>query len=214
MPGFPNVPFAPGVPPLARNPLAVATTVGLLVADAISFFAGFLGPQWGIFQDGLPVVLADNVVSLDYKKDWEIANYPMEQGAFQSYDKVENPFEARVRFSTGGTRIDRQVLLSSITAIAGNTELYDVYTPEAIYPSVNIAHYDYRRTAVSGVGLLTIDVWVHQVRVDVETSFTNTQTAGGANPIAGGQVQGGAGPAIGIRSRTTGQQLSGPSFVQ
>jgi hypothetical protein len=181
-----NVPQVPGVPPLSSF---AASAITLLVADAITLLGGLLVPTWGIFLNGVPVIEADSVVSLDYKQEWSISNYPVEQGAFESYDKVQTPFEARVRFSAGGSQANRQALLDSIAAIAGDLNLYDVVTPEAIYQSVNVQHYDYSRQAQRGLGLMVVDVMVVQVRVSQPTAFSNTQQPNGANPQSAGQVQ-------------------------
>jgi hypothetical protein len=183
----PNVPQVPGVPTLSSYSTGAAVTV--LVADAVSILSSFFGPQWGIFQNGVAVVEADNVVSMEYKQDWSISDYPVEQGAFESYDRVLLPFEARVRFSSGGDFVNRELLLSSIQAITQGTQVFDVVTPEQVYPSVSISHYDYRRTAQSGVGLMQVDVWCTQIRVTTSPQFTNTQSPSGASPVGGGSVQ-------------------------
>src|SRR5258708_5580656 len=145
---MPFIPFAPGVPPLTSY--APLTSVTLLVADALSFLASLFGPPWGIFLNGFPIISADSVVTLDYKQEWTVSDYPVEQGAFETYDKVEMPFETRIRFSAGGSEFNRFNLLQSIAAIADSVTLLDVVTPEQVYNSVTISHYDYRRTAQNG----------------------------------------------------------------
>jgi hypothetical protein len=65
-------------------------------------------------------------------------------------------------------------------------------TPEQVYSSVNITHYDYRRTSTNGVGLLTVDVWGTQVRVTGDAAFSQTQAPSGADPVNGGVVSPGA----------------------
>ncbi len=109
--------------------------------------------------------------------------------AFQSYDKVVTPFETRVRMTSGTSKAERTDLLSSVAAIAGNLQLYDVATPEFVHQSVNIHHWDYQRTATNGAGLIIIDLWLTQISVSATTSFSNTQQPSGANPQSGGQVQ-------------------------
>lgn len=186
---YPNVPNVPGVPPLPRNPLAAASSLALLVADTFGFFISSGAPQWGIFQDSVAVVAADSVVSFDFKQDWSIADYPVEQGAFETYDKVETPFGVRIRFATGGSDDRRQAFLDSIAAIAGDFELYDVVTPEVVYTSVNISHYDYHRRANQGNGLITVDVWLTEIRETAVTAFSNTKRPSGAEGQNGGTVQ-------------------------
>lgn len=185
---FPAVPVAPGVPAL---PGAGTFNAGitLLVHDLLSLFGEVLGPQWGIFSFGLPVIVADSVVTLDYKQDWTIADYPLEAGKFESYDKVNVPFNVNIRFAAGGSEVERQLLLDSVAAVAKTLDLFDVVTPEAIYTNVNINHYDYRRTAASGLGMIVVDVWCQQVQVTARAAFTNTQNPGAAATVSGGVVQ-------------------------
>lgn len=165
----------------------MADDLFLLTRDLIGEIAP-PGAQWGIFSGGSAVVTADNVVAFDYKQEWSISDYPVERGAFESYDKVSLPYDARIRFTAGGNVAKREALLTSIAAIAGTTNLYDVVTPEYIYTSVTISHYDYRRTARSGLGLLQVDVWCLQVNQN--TAFDdNTAQPDGADQVNGGSVQ-------------------------
>jgi len=186
---FPNVPIAPGVPAIPRDPFALPDVIDLLTADVVSLFAGAFGPQWGLFLDGAPVVVADNVVAVDYKQEWVIADYPLEEGAFETYDKVQTPFSFRLSFSAGGSEGDRQALLDSIDAIAGTTDLYDAVTPEAVYENVNVANYSYRRTATNGVGLITVDVMCVQIRIATSDTLDSTQSPSAAATVNDGTVQ-------------------------
>lgn len=186
---FPNVPIAPGIPAVPRDPFAAADIIDLLTSDAVSLFAGLFGPQWGLFLDGAPVVVADNVVSFEYKQEWIVANYPLEQGAFESYDKVQTPFTVGLTFSAGGSETDRQALLDSIDAIAGTTDLYDAVTPEAVYSSVNVTRRNFRRTATNGVGLIMVDVMCVQIRIATSDTLDSTQSPSAAAAVNDGTVQ-------------------------
>lgn len=139
-------------------------------------------PEWGIFKSGQSVIQADNVVGFDYRKDWTISDYPIEEGAFESYDKVELPFDARVRFSCGGSLDTRTDFLKSIQDIAGDLELYDVVTPTKTYQSCNITHVDYRQTAQNGVGLMVVEVYLQEIRDTATASFSQTASADNGTP--------------------------------
>ena len=184
---MPLVPNVPGVPFLTSY--SPATSLILLAADLVTSLVGLIAPQWGIFLNGVPIIDADSVVSFEYKQEWTVSSFPLEQGAFQSYDKVNTPFDVRVRYATGGSDADRQAFLDSIDAVAGSLQLFDVVTPNAVYTSVNITHWDYRRTATNGVGLLVVDIWCIEVRVTATTQFSNTQQPSGADAKSSGIVQ-------------------------
>jgi hypothetical protein len=189
MVGFPSVPFAPGIPPVPRLTGADAFSAPILLTeDAVSLFTGSTGPQWGLFLDGSAVVTAESIVGFEFRQDYRIADYPIEQGAFTSYDKVQTPFDVRLRFSSGGTAAGRQALLDSIAAIIGDTNLYDAVTPDQTYQNLNLIHYDYRRTD-GRAGLIIIDVWCRQIMQASAQSFQNTAQPSGANPVNGGTVQ-------------------------
>lgn len=178
---FPDVPIAPGVPTLLRAASVNTDILNFLTSDFTQSYASDSNStQWGIFQNGVPVIVADSVVSLGYKQEWTISDYPLENGAFQSYDKVQTPFRIRVGYTTGGSTADRAAFLNSIAAIAGNTQLYDVYTPEGIHSSVNVTKYEYNRTSVDGVGLLMVIIECEEIRVAGNSAIT--QSGSVSNP--------------------------------
>ena len=183
---MPDVPKVPGVPPLASY---LPNAISLLARDLVPQFIGGAPALWGLFKDGVPVVAAENVASFDYRQSSTISDYPLEKGAFESYDKVATPFDVRLRFSAGGSEFARQALLDSVAAIQKTLDLFDAVTPEEIYESVNVVHYDYRRTSQNGVGLIVVDVWCLEVRETATAAFSNTKTPSGASTVSGGTVR-------------------------
>jgi len=177
----------PGLPGLPSS-VNVFSDIQLLVSDAINLL-GLGTPQWGLFQDGFPVVVADNVVAFDFREDYRISKAPLEGGSFTSYNKVQVPFGIVLRFSAGGSLANRQALLESIEAIIGSLDLFDAVTPEKTYSSVNPTHRDYHRSAENGQGLLVVDLHCELVNESVESEFGNTQSPTGAGQNDNGQVQ-------------------------
>ena len=95
---FPNVPPLPGVPNLRRAVTGVLTRTGLLPAirglDRFGLLDMLMGPQWGVFDEsGIVMLQPDTIAAVEYKGDYEIANHPVEEGGFASYNKVAKPFE-------------------------------------------------------------------------------------------------------------------------
>jgi hypothetical protein len=181
------VPNVPGVPPLSSY---AVNSIVLLTADVIGALLGFFSaPIWGIYLNGTPVIEADSQIDFAYKQDSPISTYPVEQGQFQSYDKVQMPAEIRCRFSAGGTESNRQNFLQSIEGIFNTIDLFDVVTPEAVYTNYNFTHRDWDRTADKGVGLIVVDLWLTEVRQTATAQYQNTQ-----NPANAGQQGQGAVP--------------------
>lgn len=185
-----------GAPALLRQPAAVSSafaklnTATLLVADASIIKQLFNKPQWGVFKDTKAVAAADSVLTFEYRQDSKISDYPQEKGGFQTYNKVSTPFDVRVQLTKGGTEADRSTFLAAIDAATASLDLFDVVTPEKVYKSANLQRYDYRRTAQSGVGLITVDLWLVQVRETVGVGFSVAKKPSGFAPVNGGTVQG------------------------
>ena len=179
-----NVPNVDGVPSIAFAG-AFATGLNLLTSDLLGGFGG-VSAQWGIFLNGAAVVTANNVMGVEYRAEWAISDFPVEEGGFESFDKVQLPFDVRVRFCSDGTPAGRAALLNSLDAIDGDLNLYDVVTPEFVYSSVNIAHVDYRRTAQNGVGIIQAEVWLLRVNVNTQSGVTTASISpnGTATPAA------------------------------
>lgn len=187
---YPDVPLGAGVPPVRRDPMAAVFKTLLLIADIATVFRLFEGPQWGVFdQSGSPVAIPDSVVSVDFRREWRISDYPVEQGGFQSYDKVAVPYDARVQFACDGTTTPRSLFLAQIDAAANALDLFTVVTPDQTYPNVNIVHYGYRRERQNGVGIILVDIWLEEIRDTVQTQFTNTKQSTGAADTNIGGVQ-------------------------
>lgn len=157
-------------------------SAALLTADSPAVLTLF-APRWGIFwQGGAPALVADSVASVDYSREYDVSSYSQEQGAFESYNKVQQPFESKVTLLSSLTR---QQLLNILEPTVASLALVSVVTPEVSYPSANLTRYSLRRTQRSGVSLISVDVHCKEIRVNATTSVGGTQ-----RPI--GQVAGGS----------------------
>ena len=187
-PPFPNVPFLPGVPQLARALLfspATTVTMGAQAQGAL-WAASQVAPNWGVFDaNGNKVLNPDNVFAFSDRAEWRTSDYPVEQGAFDTYNKVVVPFENMVRMTKGGSLSDRTAFLASIDLIAGDTKLYSIRTPEKTYLSVNVLRRELLRRSSEGAFFLEVDLVfrnIQQQTPQYSTAAANTSSA--ANPAA------------------------------
>lgn len=185
--------MANGIPSLLGQVANITNTVSLLAADAAIVVGMFQGPQWGVFNpSGIIALEPDSIISLDFHREWKIPNYPLEKGAFQSYNKVALPSNTRLRMTKGGTDDDRSNFLFQVDFAAASLDIFNVLMPEGtLIKSVNIVNYSYNRTSTNGVGLLTVDIELEEVRVTATAALSNNNTAAasGADPVNDGQVQ-------------------------
>jgi hypothetical protein len=173
-----NIPDFPGVPALLNNLPGPIGDVFDLVSDTFNFGALSSGVrQWGLYLGVAPAIVFDSFVSIDYRREWDISDYQIETGGFETYNKVDVPFNIHARFSSGGSESNRAALLASVEAVAGTTQLFNLATPEKVYRSVNVQHVDYRRTNNNGVGLIVVEIWLLEIRERV----VETATSGSAD---------------------------------
>jgi hypothetical protein len=143
--------------------------------------------MWGIFdQSGNPVLTGDSVDSFSFQRDARVSTAPQEQGAFMSYNKVQEPYAPRVTYAIGEDRTD---FLDQVDAAVQSLDLYVVTTPDKAYPNANLVHYDYTRTQQQGVTLLLVSVWLNEIRQGTGPQLTNTKSMNGASPKVTAQVQ-------------------------
>jgi len=195
---FPNVPDLPGVPPLARDPALPVDKGGSDITDQLlsdqptDVLAPNVdfGPQWGILNDqGIFALVPDSIVAVEVKSDRDIATYPIEQGAFTSYNKVAKPMEIRVTMTCGGKlNMDRGIFLDVLELLRDSLELYSVVTVDKTYPSMNMTHFNYRRESSKGVSLLTVEAAFKEVRVTASASYTKTAQPQGQAQVNQGQT--------------------------
>ena len=189
-----TVPDVAGVPVLAQGAAIIQQALTLLQYDTFAYFNASARPVWGIYLNGAAVITPDTITGFSWRKSWVIADYHVERGGFESYDKVETPHETNIRFAAGGDVPNRERLLRILGQIAPNLTLYDIVTPEITYVNCNIQHLDYDRQPRRGNGLLQVDVSFLEIRVNVSEagagiSIDNAAVPSGASPINGGTVQ-------------------------
>lgn len=214
---MPNVPRVPGVPALSGYAAGAGSLAVADALVGVAALGGVLQPQWGIYLNGAPVVQPANAVTqalggaialgasiaglfglpvfvtasfveMEYKNDNPVSDYPVEDGGFQSYDKVQLPFDLRVRLACAGTTVQLQQFQDLILAMALDLNLYDVVTPDQVFSSVNCLHVDYRRTANNGVSMIVADLFFQEIRVTATSTFQSTQQPYSQSQVGDGAV--------------------------
>lgn len=173
------------------NPLAPGAIPGIPALGNDGSGVVDEGAQWGIFDSNLnPVITGDSTLRASYVHEYQISDYPTEAGGFQSYNKVQKPYEVKIAFAQGGTIDDVATFLGEVELILAGLSRYIFVSPEVSYPSLSLIHMDYDRSASSGVQLLDVEIWSREVRQAPAPAFSNTANPQGQTPQTGGQVQG------------------------
>lgn len=205
VPKFPSVPALPGVPPLVRGaavnlvsaindgPLNIVSGLGLSALSSV--LSAFLGPGasslvYGVFSsDGTFVLKPDSILAFDYSNESRLPDYPIEQGSFETYNKVDTPYATHLRMVKGGTSYERAQFLLQLEYLRKSTELVTVLTPERPYVNANVLAYRYGRDRRQGVALVIADIAIQEVRQAPAAKFTSTAQPASEDTFSLGQVQ-------------------------
>ena len=203
----------PGIVGTLASIVQVAGTIGNL---ANTFSQGF-GSVSSILSGALPTPVVPAVAStveFEYLHDFPIANYPQENGAFQSYNKVNLPFDIRLRVCAGGSTSARQGFLYTCQAIAASYQLFSVITPEMVFSNCNCNHISWGRTALRGNQLIQVDLSFVQVNVVSAISFPNTAAPGDAGQQGLGTTQSNLNPQVFVSTSGNYQTVPPPDLNQ
>lgn len=172
-------------------PVEALTNVGLSLGGAALINAVF-GKTWGIVnQFGIPIVLADTVVSMNYDAGSSISKYPVEQGSFASYNKVNAPSMATVSMAKGsGGSQERGGLLAQIEALLKSTVSFHIITPEYVYLNYQIVGINHARSAQDGATMITVNIDLEEVlEAKVEYSIEEVKAPSDSKTVDGGAKQ-------------------------
>ena len=117
-----------------------------------------------------PIILADSFISITYHNESNLPMFPLEQGAFQTYNKVATPYDITVRLAKSNTfgvtgladlingANSMKLFLATLESMLSDTNLYAIVTPDAIYNNANLKAFDYKREMNNGAGIILADL--------------------------------------------------------
>lgn len=182
---FPNIPNVPGVPAIPRSPnFPPALRASLGVLQGLLWRVLQVQTRWGIFDSkGRPLGdpsklsgLVSNALdaagigstlstgSVEYSKETRVSDFPIEQGSFASYNKVETAASPAVTLCLTGSESNRRSFLEAIDAACKSTDLYSVVTPEVTYINYSVERYNYQRRSSKGATLLIVEINLKEIR--------------------------------------------------
>lgn len=180
VPGFPTVPQLPGVPQLLRQAAGFITV--LLIPPAIQapalpgvlWHAAQSQPVWGIFDaNGDQVIFPDSVMDFNYRAEWSVSDYPVQDEAFASYNKVAHPPEMVVRMVKGSSLQDRANFENDCEAVAASLGLYTIVIPEKTYFNVNVLRHEVNRRERRGANFIEADLFFRVINT-VQAQYSST----------------------------------------
>ena len=157
------------------------------------------------------IIVPDTVPRFEFRGDRRISDYPVEQGAFASYNKVATPYEIRMTMVCSGGLVQqvesaiqnalglgsgymqKSDFIDTLDYMLDTTDLFTIVTPDKAYTNANLEHYDYKRETRNGATMLIIEAWFREIRVTASATYSdggpvNSNSPGAADPTSLGTV--------------------------
>lgn len=190
---YPHVPQVAGVPALLRAGAQIfdTLTLGFLGAgELVNQIIGSEPVRWGVFDStGKAIAQYDSVASMDYRSDSRVSDYPIENGSFASFNKVDQPFTISVLLRCAGDDTRRNTFQNDLRDARASLTLYTVIVPDGTFTNCNLVALDWQRTTERGANVINAYCEFQEIRQRGTTAFSQTQDPSGASPTEIGQVQ-------------------------
>lgn len=215
---------AVGIDLLNTGAPTYAIVTAASTATAGGFMAAVVGQIGGI-NGGTPVLTPDSVLSLEWRGEERISDFPVQNGQFVSFNKVAVPYDLRMVVTCQGLNLvqealasvtqildqalgqlglafgqpmSRDAFLRQLDAMLASTDLYNVVTPDKVYQNVNLVSYNHAKKSDEGGTLIIAELLFREVRETVLTSYSNqiaSASGTAASPVNVGTVSGSQGSA-------------------
>lgn len=213
---------------------ALATTV-LDIGSALGINLLSPGASGYTITDttGNIVIIPDTMEVFDYDYEERLSDYPIEEGGFNTYNKVRVPRTIKVDMACGGLNLvqrgeqaiddlinsalgthfsqgmTRAQFLSALDLMVGSLDLFSIVTPDAAYTNFNAVSVRYNRSQRSGAGIIRANVVFREVIIAATPSYNGAKDSGGA-PYIDSSDAGAANP-VGLGTNTTLAPTTGQS---
>lgn len=144
--------------------------------------------RWTILdENGSNFVEFTSFIAVDIRNEGQALSYPVEEGGFMNYNKVQTPLDIRVTLATQGEPYDFETILKTLEEFQRDAVKVSVVTPSEFYASMTLEAYTYKHTRESGAGQLTVELSLIEVR-EVQTRVTTTVITRPKNPTSTGNT--------------------------
>lgn len=155
--------------------------------NIFSIINSVLSPGYGIYlKSGAAALSPTSFLGIEYGADAAIVSAPIENGSYNSFNKVKRPPVIRVLFTLEGwtgfsgsipnlpnfTLTSRTDMLAALDAMVSDAQVYDIETPDTTYEDYDLVRYNYR-TSDRDVTLLVVEAIFQAVLQEAEVTLTN-----------------------------------------
>ena len=165
----------------------------------LSIIASILKPSYEInSDDDSSISLSfDGMVSINPSGGASVINAPVEDGKYQSINKVKEPSRVNcivvINGLTGytgyipnileGSLVSQSSVLKTIKKMIDETHTYTITTPKETLESYDLVHWEYSVTATEGVTLLKVSLVFEEIMQVMEVTLNSSSPTNNSNSM-------------------------------
>lgn len=144
--------------------------------------------QWTLLSEGGgQLVQFSSLLDIDILNEGQALSYPVEEGAFMTYNKVQSPLDIRVTLAKMGLPFEFADILKTLDKYQAEALKLSAVTPSAYFDSLTLQSYSHRHESRQNANMLTVELHLVEVR-EVESQTSNVEVSSPKNPTSAGKV--------------------------
>ncbi len=150
-----------------------------------------MATDWGIFDATtlLSVFDYDTFMSFKITDTSKVSDFPVEDGAFATYNKVSKAYTVNVQLAISEGSPRRATFLNKLASVRKGLDLMNIVTQDRVYLNATLENYVVSRVTKGGVGQVIADLAFIEVRtVARQYGVAKVRQAGAAKVTSSGQV--------------------------
>lgn len=140
--------------------------------------------EWTLLDErGATAITFTSFIDIDVRNEGQALSYPVEEGGFANYNKVQSPLNIRVTLAVQGDEEDFDYTIYKLDEYTEGAVKLSVSTPATLYEDMTLESYSHKRTRENNAGLLTVELNLVEVR-EVRTQVSTTVITKPKNPTS------------------------------
>lgn len=150
----------------------------------------FLTGQWTVrTNEGKKDICEfDTILGYDFKSSSELPSYPIQQGSFENYNKIQNPNKANITLAISGNKTELRKNLLKLEFFNEETDLVDLILPFKSFIGYNLCNLSHSLKEGEAMSMLAVNfdlVEIRQATISfkkTKANYKGTTNTGKTNP--------------------------------
>lgn len=150
----------------------------------------FITGQWTIrtHEGKRDICDFDTILGYDFKSSSELPSYPIQQGSFENYNKIQNPNKANITLAISGNKSQIRENLLKLEFFNESVDLVDLILPFKAFIGYNLCNLSHSLHEGEAMSMLVVNFDLVEIRQSTisfkktKANYKGTTNTGKTNP--------------------------------